>query len=149
MGSIVPYGEGITGMAVLTHDVQSASSAAGAAFHRVAGDGAPSAVLTAPLLSGDRLLGVLTAVSFDRRKVFSPDDARLYGMFANVAAIVVGQQRRMELLAAEGKTSSSAAIPGPERNERALVDAVLALARSRSGRAAALLQLLADLERLP
>lgn len=146
VGSTVPYGEGITGMAALTRDVQSAAAADGASFYRVEGDGSPSAVLAAPLLSGDRLLGVLTAVSFDRRKVFSPDEARLYGIFANVAAVVVEQQRRLELLSSAG---SSAAVPGPEQDERALVEAVLAFVRARPGRAAALGALLADLDRLP
>ncbi len=150
VGSTVPYGEGITGMAALTHDVQSAASATGAAaFHRVAGDGAPAAVLAAPLLSGDRLLGVLTAVSFDRRKVFSPEDARLYGIFANVAAIVVDQQRRLELLSPAADGAATAAVPGPEQDERALVEAVLAFVRARPGRATVLAALLADLDRLP
>lgn len=146
VGSTVPYGEGITGMAALTRDVQSAAAADGASFYRVEGDGSPSAVLAAPLLSGDRLLGVLTAVSFDRRKVFSPGDARLYGIFANVAAIVIEQQRRLELLSAAGPP---AAVPGPEQDERALVEAVLAFVRARPGRAPALANLLADLDRLP
>lgn len=149
VGGTVPYGEGITGMAALTHDVQSAAAADGAVFHRIAGDGSPSAVLAAPLLSGDRLLGVLTAVSFDRRKVFSPEDARLYGIFANVAAVVIDQQRRLELLASAKSASATPAVPGSEQDERALVEAVLSFARARPGRAAALLALLADLERLP
>lgn len=152
-GSTVPYGEGITGMAALTHDVQSASAADGAAFHRVRGDGAPSAVLAAPLLSGDRLLGVLTAVSFDRRKTFTPDDARLYGIFANLAAIVIEQQRRLELLSTSrspaAPPASPPAVPGPEHAERALVEATLAFARARPGRTDALLALLAALDRLP
>lgn len=149
-GGTVPYGEGVTGMAALTHDVQSAAAADGATFHHIRGDGSPSAVLAAPLLSGDSLLGVLTAVSFDPRKVFSPDDARRYGIFANLAAVVIDQQRRLELLAsAKASAAAAPAVPGPERDERALVEATLAFARARPGRASALLSLLADLDRLP
>jgi GAF domain-containing protein len=147
VGSAVPYGEGVTGMAALTHDVQSAAAADGAAFYRIHGDGSPSAVLAAPLLSGDRLLGVLTAVSFDPRRAFSPDDARLYGIFANLAAIVIDQQRRLDLLSSP--KSSPPAVPGPEADERALLEAVLAFARARPGRAQTLLAILADLARLP
>lgn len=150
VGSTVPYGEGITGMAALTHDVQSASAADGASFYRVRGDGSPPAVLAAPLLSGERLLGVLTAVSFDPRKVFSPADARLYGIFANLAAVVVDQQRRLDLLAAsKSPPPEDAAVPGPEQEERALVEAVLAFVRARPGRAAALRSLLETLDRFP
>ena len=51
-GKTVPIGEGITGMAALTHDVQSASDVDGAEFHRIRGDGSPHAVLAAPMLLG-------------------------------------------------------------------------------------------------
>lgn len=151
VGSTVPYGEGVTGMAALTHDVQSAAAADGASFYRIHGDGSPSAVLAAPLLSGNRLLGVLTAVSFNPRRAFSPDDARLYGIFANLAAVVVDQQRRLDLLASSTSAPGTPppAVPGPEADERALLVATLAFARARPGRARALLSILSDLDRLP
>lgn len=155
IGKEVPIGEGITGMAALTHDVQSASAATGpgpAAFRRVAGDGAPKAVLAAPMLLGDELVGVLTAVSFDRRKTFSVEDSRTYGMLANAAAAVVDQQRRLESVAAQGKTTINAGGDASDRTaseERALLEETFAFARSRPGRAAALREMLAALSRMP
>ena len=154
VGSTVPFGEGVTGMAALTRDVQSAAVVRDgeAPFRRVRGDGAPGAVLAAPVLDGDELLGVLTAVSFRRRRTFSREESALYGVFANVAAVVVGQRRRLELVAAgpaglAGRASP--AVPGPEREERALVEEVLSFVRSRPGRAAALRGLLSSLAAFP
>lgn len=149
VGNTVPYGAGVTGMAALTHDVQSAAAADGATFHHLKGDGSPSAVLAAPLLSGDRLLGVLTAVSFAPCKSFSPDDARRYGIFANLAAIVVAQQRRLELLSSPSSPPPAPAVPSAEQSERALLESVLAFVRARPGRAEAIPPLLDALSRLP
>jgi len=96
VGRTIPIGSGITGMAALTRDVQasSGSEAGGIPFHRVRGDGAPHAVLAAPLLAGETLLGVLTAVRFNRRKTFSPENARAYGIFANLAAGILESANR-------------------------------------------------------
>lgn len=98
IGKCVPVGEGVTGMAALMHDVQTAADAddAGIPFHRVRGDRNPHAVLAAPVLVGDRLVGVITAVSFVRRKTFSPSQAQTYGMLANVAAGIIEAQRQID-----------------------------------------------------
>lgn len=155
IGKEIPIGEGVTGMAALTHDVQSASASDGtgpSAFRRIAGDGSPQAVLAAPLLLGDALVGVITAVSFDRRKSFSAEDARTYGMLANAAATVVDQQRRLEAVARRGKEAVPAAgadMDGTAAEERALLEETLAFARARAGRAAALRNLLSALSRIP
>ena len=155
VGKEIPIGEGVTGMAALTHDVQCASAASGpeaTAFHRVAGDGSPQAVLAAPMLLGDALVGVITAVSFDRRKSFSAEDARTYGMLANAAAAVIDQQLRLEAVAQHGKDSSQTAgdaIDGNASEERALLEETLAFVRARPGRAAALRDLITALSRVP
>lgn len=87
LGKTVPIGEGVTGMAAFTRDVQSAADGdGGVQFHRVRGDGKPHAVLAAPVLYGDTLLGVLTAVSFSRRTTFTCEHGRTYGMSANAVA---------------------------------------------------------------
>lgn len=99
VGKTVPVGEGVTGMAALTHDVQTSTRSSGDYFFHVRGDGSPNAVMAAPMLIGDHLVGVITAVSFDRRKSFTAEECRLYGMFANIAAVVVDQQQRLAALA--------------------------------------------------
>lgn len=147
-GKIVPIGEGITGMAALTHDVQSASDADGAEFHRIRGDGSPHAVLAAPMLLGESLLGVITAVSFDRRKSFSAEQTQTYGMLAGLAATVVDQQRRLDGTAA-GEAPSPTEMRADEREEWQLVADLLSFVRAKEGRTAAVRALLSDLARMP
>ncbi|MFB3820167.1 MAG: GAF domain-containing protein [Candidatus Methylomirabilales bacterium] len=102
IGQRVPLGKGITGLAAQTHEVQigaptfrtrQARRRAGAATE-------PEAVLAAPMLIEDRLIGVLTAVSFAPGKRFTSGDALLYGRIAAVAGVVVDQSRQLHALAA-------------------------------------------------
>lgn len=140
IGKCVPIGEGVTGMAAMTHDVQTSAAADGAGipFHRVRGDRRPNAVLAAPMLLGERLLGVITAVSFDRRRTFSPYQAQTYGMLANVAAGIVDLRRR---LAEEAGGTAAAGTEGDA--EQSLAREVLALVRKRPGRVEALRRIVA------
>ena len=109
VGKTVPIGEGITGMAALTHDIQTSTRAsAGEKFYHVRGDGSPNAVLAAPMLIGEHLIGVMTAVRFDRGKPFSTEECQTYGMFANIAAVVVDQQQRLATLAHAPMASAGA-----------------------------------------
>ena len=147
VGKCVPIGEGVTGMAAMTHDVQTSADADGAGipFHRVRGDRSPNAVLAAPMLLGDRLVGVITAVSFDRRKTFSSSQAQTYGMLANAAAGIVDCQLRI------GALADSTVAPGvdaarDDSGENALVREVLSLARKRPGRIRALRGIVAAME---
>lgn len=98
VGKKVPIGEGITGMAALTRDVQSASAVTGGNFYHLKDAGAPASVLAAPMLVDDELIGVLTAVSFDKKHTFSIDECSTYGMFANIAAALIKQQQTLNLL---------------------------------------------------
>lgn len=98
VGKTVPIGEGITGMAALTRDVQSASAVTGGNFFYVKDAGMPTSVLAAPMLADDELIGVITAVSFDKKHTFSVEDCSTYGMFANIAAALVKQQQTLNLL---------------------------------------------------
>lgn len=100
VGKTVPIGEGITGMAALTRDVQSASAVTGGDFYYVKDSGMPTSVLAAPMLADDELIGVITAVSFDKKHTFSVEDCSTYGMFANIAAAQIKQQQTLNLLSA-------------------------------------------------
>lgn len=136
VGKTVPIGEGITGMAALTHDIQTSTRATNAdKFYHVRGDGTPNAVLAAPMLIGEHLIGVITAVRFNSRKAFSPEECKTYGTFANIAAVVVDQQQRLATLA---RAPQAAAMCSAGRKECELVRDVLAFARAKSGKIDAL-----------
>ena len=135
VGKTVPVGEGITGMAALTHDIQTSTRASGDRFFHVRGDGMPHAVLAAPMLIGDQLIGVITAVSFDKRKSFTAEECSTYGRFANVAAVVVDQQQRLGMLA---HAPMAEAMGTQERKECELVRNLLELVRSNPDRIDAL-----------
>ena len=131
VGKTVPVGEGITGMAALTHDVQTATRLSGNKFFKVPGDGSPDAVLAAPMLIGEELIGVITAVSFDKRKHFTIEECKTYGMFANIAAVVVEQQRRLAALA---HAPMAQAAGEQERKECELVRNLLEVVRKQPNR---------------
>lgn len=102
IGQRVPLGKGITGLAAQTHEVQIGAPTfrtRQAKGHNTAAN-QPQAVLAAPMLIADRLIGVLTAVSFAPEKRFASADALLYGRIAAVAGVVVNQSRQLNILAA-------------------------------------------------
>jgi GAF domain-containing protein len=116
MGQRVPLGTGLTGLAALTHEVQSGAptfSGVQQPERWSASSKQPSAVLAAPMLVNDVLAGVLTAVSFEEGKRFSSRDVRLYESFAAIAGLVVQQRRKLAMLeedagrAAQGTLSES------------------------------------------
>lgn len=82
IGGIVAYGEGLTGKAASTRTVQFSTRSSDDSFSHVRGDGEPNAVLAVPVIRGDRLFGVLTAVCFDRELSFSDEAARQYQLAA-------------------------------------------------------------------
>lgn len=123
LGKRVPLGEGLTGLAALTQEVQVAAPT----FKLSQTDGAPPegepvAVMAAPMLAGDTLLGVITAVRFEGSR-FSSQDARLYARLASVAGLVVHQRQR--LAAFEDAQAGGAA----NESERQVVAAAARLAR--------------------
>lgn len=139
----VPIGEGVTGMAALTHDVQTATREESSHLFHVSGDGTPNAVLAAPMLVGERLLGVITAVRFTKRKSFTRQECEKYGILANIAAVVVHQQKLLGMFR-QGKTDakSGAMVSG----ERKLVDCALAFAHARPDKVDVLARLINDLK---
>jgi GAF domain-containing protein len=99
VGQRVPLGQGLTGLAAATGEVQiGAPTFAGVkqAKERAPADEGPEAVLAAPMLVGERLIGVITAVSFQPGRRFDSEHGQLYGRLATVAALVVDQHRRLQ-----------------------------------------------------
>ncbi len=92
IGQRVALNQGLTGLAAATREVQIGAPT----FKGVQqAKGGPEAVIAAPMLVGDDLVGVITAVSFVSGKRFSAKDGDFYGRLAAVAGVVVEQRRRL------------------------------------------------------
>jgi len=98
IGQRLALGQGLTGLAAATREVQIGAPTFQGVKQASTG---PEAVIAAPMLVGDDLIGVITAVSFTKGKRFSGRDGDLYGRIAAVAGVVVDQRRRLN--AAAGK----------------------------------------------
>ena len=94
-GQTVPIGRGITGMAAMTCEIQTATRASGSDFFNVADDGSPNSVIAAPSLIDDELIGVITAVSFKRDKRFSTEDCRNFSLLASLGGIIITQEQQL------------------------------------------------------
>ncbi len=113
VGTTVPMGKSLAGLAAETGQVQIGAprykdqSLAQAA-------GSVQSVISAPMLIGDRLIGVITAISNHPDKRFSSEDGQLYACLATVAAVVVNQalQLRAGEEAADAAALSPAALAG-------------------------------------
>ena len=105
-----------------------------------AASGEPAAVMAAPMLIRDEVVGVITAASFDTKKRFTGDDATLYAKIATVAAVVVDQHRRLREIENLGSSDSShrrrvsAALTPTDRLQAEIVDRVGTLVRKRPDR---------------
>jgi GAF domain-containing protein len=143
VGQRVPIGAGLTGLAALTHEVQ-----IGAPTFKTVDDankatgveGEPSAVIAAPMVSGDTLIGVLTAVRFKSGHRFTTDDGRAYGNFATIAALMLDQHNRLRSMTGDrGGELTTAGGYGPE--EARILNALGTVARTRPDRLPRLAQL--------
>jgi transcriptional regulator with GAF, ATPase, and Fis domain len=105
VGKTVPIGEGITGMAAMSGEIQTSTRASGSRFFEVPDDGKPNSVIAAPILLDDELIGVITAVSFDLDKSFSTVDCQKYAIVAELGAIVLRQEQQIASFRSEIKTS--------------------------------------------
>jgi GAF domain-containing protein len=108
--------QGITGLAASTGEPQTGSPTYHGVKMQERGVGQrqePTAVLAAPMLAEEEVVGVITAVSFIEGRTFSPADVELYCKFSNLCGNVIRQRLREEavrqiLLGEEGK----ATVPG-------------------------------------
>lgn len=151
IGQRVPLGKGITGLAAQMREVQIGAPTfkTRQARTRRGAVEEPQAVLAAPMLASDNLIGVLTAISFDPGKRFTSQDALLYGRLAAVAGVVVSQARRLRTIQAlqSGQTPPRG-INEEERVEHEIVSAVTRFTQSKpqaKARIARLLTAMADL----
>jgi GAF domain-containing protein len=141
IGQHVPLGKGLTGLAAVTREVQIGAPTFKDVKQRKRADsasGQPTAVIAAPMLIRDELVGVITAVSFDPRKRFTATDASLYAKTASVAAVIVDQQRRLRDVEnlRQGKSlgrKTLKPIAQGGRREAEIIDCVARLVRQRPG----------------
>jgi GAF domain-containing protein len=138
-GQTLPLGAGLTGLAAQLREVQLGAPK----YHRIkqigrrgSVKGEPQAVIAAPMISGDILLGVMTAVRFGRNALFTMDDAKLIGRFAAVAGLVIEQDRRLKALAARPRRHGPDKARPADKNERKIM-AAIANIRHRKPRAMA------------
>jgi len=126
-GQRFPIGEGITGLAAASGEVQiGAPKYKDVAQSETMGD--IRSVIAAPMKLGDKLMGVITAISTRPDKRFTLADGQLYACLATVAALIVHQLERIRALeagtAAEAEPVALAADPaqreGMERIARLL-----------------------------
>lgn len=140
IGQPVPLGEGIAGLAAATLEVQIGAPRYRDIRQSEKLSGGPEAVIAAPVVGGETLFGVLTAVGFEAGKRFSSEDGRLYGGFAAVAGVVIDQERRLAALEAGATPRDARVRQAQEIAER--------LARLRPDALDDALDMLARIERL-
>jgi GAF domain-containing protein len=148
-GQRVPLGKGITGLAAATHEVQIGVPTykdIRQTRRRGGAAGAPEAVIAAPMLIGDTLIGVITCVSFKKGKRFSAGDARLYAGLASIAGVVVDQRRRLS--ASGGARPPLKALGEIGTIEQEIAQSIARLSRKRPGALAHVAQILRSVERI-
>jgi GAF domain-containing protein len=105
VGQRVPFGQGLAGLAAETGEVQ-----IGAPRYKDVTQsetmGGIKAVISAPMMLGDKLIGVITAVSNKDDKRFTMDDAQLYACLATIAALVVNQALLLRAKSADADTET-------------------------------------------
>jgi len=85
--------------------------------------GSVQSVISAPMMIGDRLIGVITAISNRPEKRFTEADGQLYACLATVAALVVNQALLLRGQG-EGTTGGAPAALAPDPAAQDVLDRV-------------------------
>jgi len=132
-GQRVPLGQGITGLAAATREVQLGAptfSQVQQALERGASEG-PQWVIAAPMVVGESVVGVITAVTFAQGKRFGSREAELYGKLAAVAGVVVQQRHRLNALQRGGEETTLQDASALPPLEASIVSSVMRIAEAR------------------
>ena len=97
LGQRVTIGSGITGLAAATRQVQVGAPVYKDVAQTERLSEGPESVIAAPVLLGELVVGVLTAVTFKKGRIFNSQEAFLYARFARLAALLVEQTRRLKV----------------------------------------------------
>jgi len=132
-GQRVPLGKGVTGLAAITREVQTGvptfMTIEQSTERRPANE--PTAVLAAPMLVADDVVGVLTAVSFTPDFRFKGREVELYAKFASVAGLLVERRRRLDHLESIQNSSANEGNSMREALESRIISSVRRLIQSR------------------
>jgi GAF domain-containing protein len=146
-GQRVPLGSGITGLAAATREVHVGAPTFKDVRQTERLSAGPEAVIAAPLLAGDRVLGVMTGVSFQPSRRFGQREVTQYGEHAAIMAALLEQARRLNAISAL-ETGGSIAASGTAMLEKEIVARLARLVSGQPealGAAARLLEAIEDL----
>jgi GAF domain-containing protein len=99
-GQRIPPGKGLTSLAVVTREVQIGAPTYTdlAQTDRVKQEGIPRAVLSAPILVGETVIGAISSVSFRDDKRFTSADGDLTARLAAAAGVILDQRRHIDAI---------------------------------------------------
>jgi GAF domain-containing protein len=138
----VPLGQGITGLAAAKGEVQVGAPVFKDVKQSERLSEGPEAVLAAPLLVGEELLGVITAVSFVEGRRFGAREAELFERTAQVIAALI------ETAAASAGGPVPAAYGAAARREEAILERLRRIVRRDPAALESVEALVAAIERL-
>ena len=121
IGQRVPLGKGVTGLAAVTRGVQIGSPTYSDIHQTKRLAAGPESIVAAPIIVSERLLGVMTGVTFEAGRSFGAVQAAAYGEYAAVMAALLEQGRRLSAAAALGSGGETAVL-GIGAIEREMVD---------------------------
>jgi GAF domain-containing protein len=119
LGQRVHIGSGITGLAAATRQVQVGAPVYKDIEQTERLSEGPESVIAAPMLLGEVVVGVMTAVTFKKGRIFNSAEAILYARFARLAALLVEQTRRLKIR--DTGSAPSRALGGVARLEQQLL----------------------------
>jgi GAF domain-containing protein len=127
LGERVPFGQGVTGLAAATGEVQFGAPRY-KDVRQTEAVGRVAAVIAAPMMLGDRLIGVITAVSNKADKRFSGADGELFACLGAIAALVVNQSLQLRARAESGQPAGPDALAlAADPLEQEVMDRVIRL----------------------
>jgi GAF domain-containing protein len=128
-GQRIPAGKGLTSLAVHTREVQIGAPTYTdlSQTDRVKQEGTPRAVLAAPILVDDRVIGTISTVSFKDDKRFTAADGDLTARLAAAAGVILDQRRHIDAI--EGAARDEAALRGVTGEEGRVIAAVGRIAK--------------------
>ncbi len=146
LGQRVPIGSGITGLAAATRQVQIGAPIYKDVAQTERLSEGPESVIAAPMLLGELVVGVLTAVTFKKGRIFNSDEAVLYARFARLAALLVEQTRRLKVRGGEGPAAR--ALGGMARLEQEVLGRMQRIVAERPGALGPLARILEAVEEI-
>ena len=127
LGERVPFGQGVTGLAAATGEVQFGAPRY-KDVRQTEAVGNVAAVIAAPMMLNDRLIGVITAVSNKPDKRFTTADGELYACLGAIAALVVNQSLTLRSRRESGASAGADALAlAADPLEQEVMDRVIRL----------------------